>query len=106
MAAPKGAPTKPVLENYYNVRQATVRLALADPDDENDKSGQKWLRDGVNQDLDPFPHTRMAGQLMFSDSHLAEIAKRHENKAETRGRPRGRRSPRKPSAATPATAAA
>ncbi|MGW1492626.1 hypothetical protein [Streptomyces sp. NPDC002402] len=94
-------PTKPVLENFYNVKQATIRLGLA-TDDPDDNTGQKWLRDGVNQKEDPFPCTRMAGQLMFSDSHLAEIAKRHENKPEARGRhTRPRRTPRK----TPAVAA-
>ncbi|MFE6127473.1 hypothetical protein ACFQ6Q_04235 [Streptomyces sp. NPDC056437] len=91
-------PTKPVLENFYNVPAAAVRLGLQDPKDPEDKRGEKWLRDGVNQDIDPFPSTRMAGQLMFSDSHLAEIAGRHENKPEARGRRRG---PRKPAAAVP-----
>lgn len=92
------APTKPVLENFYNVKQATVRLGLA-TEDEDDTRGQKWLRDGVNDKADPFPCTRMAGQLMFSDSHLAEIAQRNENKAEARGRhTRPRRTARKPAA--------
>lgn len=96
------APTTPVLENFYNVKQATVRLGLA-AEAEDDKRGQKWLRDGVNQKEDPFPCHRLSGQLMFSDSDLAEIAERHRNKTEARGR-YTRRTNRKPSAAKPATA--
>lgn len=91
------APPKPVLENFYNVKQATVRLGLA-TEDEDDKRGQKWLRDGVNDKTDPFPCSRMAGQLMFSDSQLAEIADRHRNKPEARGR-----HTRKPVADSPVT---
>ena len=79
MATPKATPTKPVLENFYNVKAATVRLGLA-TEDEDDKTGQKWLRDGVNDKTDPFPCTRMAGQLMFSDSHLARSEERRVGK--------------------------
>ena len=93
MAAAKSPPTsaKPVLEHFYNVKQATVRLGLA-TDKEEDKRGQKWLRDGVN--LKGWPARRMAGQLMFSDSDLAWIADRctnqpHGNAGRTR-RPRTR----------------
>ena len=81
MAALKAPPSKPVLENYYNVSQAAVRLGLRDKDDPS-KKGEKWLRDGVNrkpEDGTPFPCTRMAGQLMFSDSDLFWIAENGRN---------------------------
>jgi hypothetical protein len=88
-AATKAPPTRgttPVLERFYNVKQATVRLGLSDPDNPNDKRGQKWLRDGVNKE--GWPCTRMANQLMFSDSQLAQIAELHRNKADGRSKPR------------------
>jgi hypothetical protein len=83
--AAQNAPTA-VLESFHNVKEATVRLGLSKAGDENDKRGQKWLRDGVN--LLGFPHTRMAGQLMFSDSQLAEIAALNANAPTRRGRTR------------------
>jgi hypothetical protein len=83
MAAQK--PTPRALEGYHNVKKATVLLGLA-TDDPEDKRGQKWLRDGVN--LHGWPCHRMAGQLMFSDSNLAEIASMHANATTRRGRTR------------------
>ncbi|MER5678633.1 hypothetical protein ACWGRL_21295 [[Kitasatospora] papulosa] len=76
------APTKPtpVLEPHYNVKQACDRLGLSDPKDPDDKRGQKWLRDGVNQEQDPFPCSRMARQLLFTEADLVEIARRHRNR--------------------------
>lgn len=80
------APTKPVLDDFYTVEKAAARLGLCDPDDPEDKRGQSWLRTGVNDKTNPFPCHRLSGQLMFSDSDLAEIAERHRNKPEARGR--------------------
>ncbi|MFJ2568882.1 hypothetical protein ACIOYT_00480 [Streptomyces halstedii] len=74
------APTTPVLERYFNVKQACDRLGLSDPSNPDDKRGQKWLRDGVNQENDPFPCSRMARQLLFTEADLAEIAMRHHNR--------------------------
>ena len=86
--------TETVLENFYNLKQATVRLGLA-TEDETDKRGQDWLRRGVNRKAGQgpkFPCHRMAGQLMFSDSDLAEITELVRNKVDGRSRPRpGRR---------------
>jgi hypothetical protein len=97
MASPKAPPA--VLEDFYNVKQATVRLNLA-TEDPADLSGQRWLRDGCNRPEDGskgprFPHHRLAGQLRFSDTDLAEIAALHRNVRNTRtgnqtGRPRRR----------------
>jgi hypothetical protein len=88
MSPQKTPPTK--LPGFHNVKQATVRLGLAteDPDDER---GQRWLRDGVNREHNPFPHHRMGRQLMFSDEDLAEIAEMHRNAPTRTGRPRTRR---------------
>ncbi|MEU0991637.1 hypothetical protein [Streptomyces sp. NPDC005953] len=83
---------RPVLETYHNVSEAAVRLNLRKPEDTS-KKGEKWLRDGVNKS--GFPHTRLAGQLMFSDSHLATIAEMHQNAPQARGRHK-RRTTRKP----------
>lgn len=95
MAARKAAPPpEPVLENFYDVKAATVRLGLA-TEDPDDKSGQKWLRDGVN--VEGWPCHRLAGKLMFSDSDLADIAERRRNAPERRGHYPRRRT-RKPSA--------
>lgn len=102
------APPLMVLENFHSVSEAAIRLGLRKPDEMDkhgkpSKKGEKWLRDGANRPKDgsegePFPHTRLAGQLMFSDSHLARIAQINENKPETRGRRRlaPRRSPSRP----------
>lgn len=93
MAAP--TKPKPVLEHYYNVKQACDRLGLSDPKDPDDKRGQKWIRDGVNKL--GFPNHRMAGQLLFSDSNLAEIAELHRSRRHgnsgTRRRKRVSRTP-------------
>jgi hypothetical protein len=97
--APAKAPDKPVLENFYSVSQAAIRLGLRDEDD-NSKKGEKWLRDGVNKL--GWPCHRLAGQLKFSDSDLAEIAEINRNKRDGRTGPRRRRVTRK---VTPALAA-
>jgi hypothetical protein len=97
------APTKPLLEHFYTVEKAAARLGLCDPDDPEDKRGQSWLRTGVNDKTNPFPCHRLSGQLMFSDSDLAEIAERHRNKPEARGRHTRTRRTRKPSAVASAT---
>lgn len=96
------APTKPkmqVLETFYSVSAAAVRLGLREPDDPS-KKGEKWLRDGVN--LQGFSHFRMAGQLLFSDSDLAAIAETHRNKADRRGRVARQRRPRRTASASAA----
>ncbi|TFI30086.1 hypothetical protein [Streptomyces sp. 4R-3d] len=105
MAAP--TKPKPVLEKTYNIKAATVLLGLSDPDDPKDKRGQKWLRDGVNQEVDPFPHVRMARQLVFTESQLAEIQHRHRNRVHgNSGTRKKRRTVRRPLASTPDTNAA
>ncbi|MGW0780405.1 hypothetical protein [Streptomyces sp. NPDC002913] len=93
------APTKPVLERYFNVKQACDRLGLSDPADPNDKRGQKWLRDGVNQDTNPFPCSRMARQLLFTEADLAEIARRHRNRVHGNRGTRKKRVTRRPALA-------
>lgn len=99
MTATKAPPARqqktpePVLEHFYNLKQATIRLGLAEEDPE-DKRGQDWLRRGVNRKPEQgpkFPCHRMAGQLMFSDSDLAVIAELVANKVDGRSRPRRRR---------------
>lgn len=73
-----------VLEGYYGIKKATELLGLSDPDDPADKTGQKWLRDGVN--LKGWPHQRFAGRLVFSDSDLATIAALNRNPVTRSGR--------------------
>ena len=87
------APTKPkpVLEHYYDVSQAAIRLGLRGPDDDS-KKGEKWLRDGVNKL--GFPHHRMAKQLRFSDSDLAVIADMNRSRRHGNSGTRKRRAPR------------
>ena len=88
----KTPPTKPMkLEDFYNVGEAAVRLGFKTQAEHNAGStkGERWLRDGCNRAEDgsegqPFPHYRMNGCLMFSDSDLAEIAAMHRN-APTQG---------------------
>ena len=89
-ARTRKAPDEPVLERFYDVKQATVRLGLAS-EDPDDTRGQKWLRDGVNKQ--GWPCRRMASRLMFSDSDLAAIAELSRNKPDGRSRPRRRRRP-------------
>ncbi|MFD9630150.1 hypothetical protein [Streptomyces violascens] len=94
MTAPKAPPTRPVLENFYTVAQAAVRLNLREPEDPS-KKGEKWLRDGVNKE--DWPHRRMANQLQFSDSDLAWIANHCLNKPRAKsGTTRARRRRRTP----------
>jgi hypothetical protein len=86
-------------EGFYNVNAAVVRLGLAQ--DENDTTGRRWLRDGCNRKPEdgkgkPFPHSRLNGQLVFSESDLAEIYDMHRNAPTRRGRARGSRVTRKP----------
>lgn len=109
MAAP--TKPKPVLEHFYSVSEAAIRLNLRKKDevDENgkeSKKGEKWLRDGVN--LRGFPHHRLAGQLKFSDSDLAEIAQLHSNRVHGNSGTRRKRRPaaRKPQVDAPLAAAA
>lgn len=78
-------PAEPVLENFWTVAEAAVRLKLRDPKDSS-KKGEKFLRDGVNKE--GWPCHRMARQLLFSDSDLAAIAEIHHNKQDARSRPR------------------
>jgi hypothetical protein len=90
---------QPILENFYNLREAAVRLGLAKKDDPEDLTGQNWLRRGVNRPEDgskgpQFPSIYMAGQLMFSDSHLAAIVQIAAT--EPRARPARRTPARRP----------
>src|ERR1044072_7508680 len=80
----KASPT--LLENFYNVGNAAVRLGLKTQEEHEAGSvkGERWLRDGANRPEDgsegePFPHRRMGRELQFSDSDLAEIAAMHRN---------------------------
>jgi hypothetical protein len=104
MAPPKTPPA--VLEGFHNLKQATIRLGIAKSEDPEDKSGQRWLRDGCNRPEDgskgqQFPHHRMNGdQLVFSDSDLAGIAAICRNAPKRRtgnqtGRPRRKPAARK-----------
>lgn len=100
--ARKAPPT--LLENFYNVGQAAVRLGLKTQEEHEagSEKGERWLRDGCNRPEDgskgePFPHRRMGRELQFSDSDLAHIAATHAN-APTQG---ARRSTRKRVAARP-----
>lgn len=101
-ARTKTTPAEPVLEIFYDVSQAAVRLGLREPLDPG-KRGEKWLRDGFNRPDDgskgrKFPGRYMAGRLKFSESELAVIAEialeesaaRQKPKPST-GRPRRRR---------------
>lgn len=78
-AAPTQTPAEqPVLERFYNLRTAAARLALTDPEDPDDTTGQRWLRDGFNRPLDgskgrKFPGRRMGRRIIFSESDLAVI---------------------------------
>lgn len=83
MAARKAPPAQtpaepPALERFYNLRTAAIRLALTDPDDPDDTTGQRWLRDGFNRPSDgskgrKFPGRRMGRRIIFSESDLAVI---------------------------------
>ncbi|MER7623876.1 hypothetical protein [Streptomyces sp. NPDC126503] len=80
------------LERVYDIKQAAIALGLADPKKPESLAGQRFLRDGVNREHDPFPHTRINGQLRFTESQLAEILDRHRNAPNTRtGRPRSKK---------------
>ncbi|QCX81153.1 hypothetical protein C9F11_37850 [Streptomyces sp. YIM 121038] len=106
----RSGPSAPQLESFYNLGLAAVLLGLKTKDEHENgsKKGERWLRDGVNRLEDgsegrPFPHHRMNGCLMFSESNLAEIAEMHLN-APTQGpRRRTRRKKTAPSQATPLT---
>ncbi|WP_328336836.1 hypothetical protein [Streptomyces violaceus] len=78
------------LENFYTVKQAAKKLIPTDPDNpsEDNESGERWLRDGVNHK--GWPHHRFGRRLMFSDSDLAQIAALHRNAPTRAGRPRTR----------------
>ncbi|MFG2352650.1 hypothetical protein [Streptomyces sp. NPDC048521] len=98
MPARKTPPTKTLkLEGFRNVGEAAVRLGFKTQAEHEAGStkGERWLRDGCNRPEDgsegqPFPHHRMNGYLMFSDTDLAEIAAMHRN-ARTQGARRRRR---------------
>ena len=84
----------PIPQGYYRVEKAVVILGLAE--DENDTTGRRWLRDGANRKPGDkrgkaFPHSRLNGQLVFSDTDLAEIYAMHRNAPTRRGRQRGSR---------------
>lgn len=85
------APAEPVLENFHTVSEAAIRLRLREATDPS-KRGEKFLRDGVNKL--GWPCHRMAGQLLFSDSDLAQIAELNRNRVDGRSRPRRTRRPR------------
>lgn len=79
----------PKLEPVYDLKAAAELLGLADPEKPESTAGQRFLRDGVNREHNPFPHVRINGQLKFKESQLAEILERHVNAPNPRtGRPR------------------
>lgn len=91
MSPRKPAPTP---QGYYRVEKAVVILGLAE--DEDDTTGRRWLRDGANRKPGDkrgkaFPHSRLNGQLVFSDADLAEIYAMHRNAPTRQGRRRGSR---------------
>lgn len=104
------SPAEPVLENFYDVSQAAIRLGLREPH-EDSKRGEKWLRDGYNRPEDgskgrKFPGRYMAGRLKFSESDLvviAEIALEESEARRSKPRPSTGRRPRRrtPALATP-----
>lgn len=99
MAAKASPRPKPALENFYTVPQAAVRLNLKTQEehDAGSTKGERWLRDGVNREHNPFPSHRMGGHLRFSDTDLAEIAAMNRNAPDKRaGRPRRKRKPAAP----------
>ena len=104
-------PAEPVLENFYDVSQAAIRLGLRKKD-EPGKRGEKWLRDGYNRPEDgskgrKFPGRYMGGQLMFSESELAAITEiaLEESAARKKPRPSTGRPRRRAAVNTPALAA-
>lgn len=74
MAAASKAPPLTVLEGFYSLSAAAVRLGLRDKDDPSSK-GEKVLREGVNRK--GWPHHRLGRDLVFSESNLARIAELH-----------------------------
>ncbi|WP_432138966.1 hypothetical protein [Streptomyces sp. bgisy154] len=115
--APTPTPAEPVLERFYNLRNAAIRLDLTDPDDPDDTTGQRWLRDGFNRPEDgskgrKFPGRYMGRNLVFSETDLAVIAQISLEETEARqkakeqppvstGRPRrARRTAKAPALAT------
>lgn len=107
-------PAEPVLEHFFDLGQAAVRLGLRTPEDTS-KRGEKWLRDGYNRPEDgskgrKFPGRYMAGRLKFSESELAVItdialeestAKQQAKPKPSTGRPRRRAAVKSPALATP-----
>jgi hypothetical protein len=102
MTARRTAPAQ--LGTFYNVKQATVKLGLA-TENPDDKRGQRWLRDGVNREHNPFPCHRLGGQLMFSESDLAEIAEMNRQVSTRISRTRKPRKKAAPKTAALASAA-
>lgn len=102
MAATKAPPAPtptlaevPVLETFYNLRKAAIQLGLTDPDDPDDTTGQRWLRDGFNRPADgskgrKFPGRYMGRNLVFSEANLAVIAQIALEETEVRQRAKGR----------------
>ncbi len=78
--APTRTPAElPVLERFYNLRRAAIRLDLTDPDKPEDTTGQRWLRDGFNRPADgskgrKFPGRYMGRNLVFTEADLVVIA--------------------------------
>jgi hypothetical protein len=86
-ARTRKTPAEPeVLEDFYTVAEAAVRLRFRDKDDKTTK-GEKVLRDGVNKL--GWPCHRMGNRLIFSESNLIAIARLHSNRKDKRA---GRRS--------------
>ncbi|WP_432027400.1 hypothetical protein [Streptomyces sp. 1222.5] len=95
MPTRRNPPTKQplTLEGFYTVAEAAMRLNLKTSEEHQAGSlkGERWLRDGVNHKQ--WPCHRLNGQLMFSDSDLAEIAALNRNAPTRAGRPRRKPAP-------------
>ncbi|MGC9536536.1 hypothetical protein [Streptomyces sp. UG1] len=95
----RSEPVSPILENFYDIKQAPVRLGIRSVDDPT-QSGERWLRNGFNRPADgskgrPFPGRYLGKKLMFSESDLAVIAQIAQEEAEARRRSRPSRGRRR-----------
>lgn len=102
-ARTRKTPAEPVLENFWTVAEAAVRLRFRDENDPTTK-GEKVLRDGVNKEN--WPCHRMGNRLIFSDSDLIVIAELHHNRKDKRAGRRSTTSGYRPRRRKPAAALA
>ncbi|MGW3114428.1 hypothetical protein [Streptomyces sp. NPDC001091] len=94
--SPASSPADTRLEHHFDVRAAAIELGLnINPNNPEDKTGERWLRDGFNRPEDGskgrrFPGFYMSGKLMFSESDLIAITQiaREESEARTKAQER------------------